>query len=121
MLRIAIKMLTGDRAKYSGLILGIAFNAFLVTFAASFFAGFMTRGFALISEHAGTDVWVMDLAVDSAVKTINMPDSVLYRVRNVKGVQYAQTLAIGNVNARFPNGRFQNFKRQTGMRAHSNR
>ena len=45
MLRVALKMLLGDRAKYVGLLFGIAFTSFLVTFAASYFCGFMTRGF----------------------------------------------------------------------------
>lgn len=109
MLHIAIKMLMGDRPKYVGLLMGIAFTAFLVTFAASYFAGFMTRGFALIAENSEADVWVMDAAVESAELTTNMPDSALARVRNVRGVRFATPLRLGNVNARFPNGRFQNF------------
>ena len=65
MLHVAIKMLVGDRAKYAGLVFGITFTSFLVTFAASYFAGFMTRGFALVSENPTVDVWVMDPAVRS--------------------------------------------------------
>lgn len=110
MLHIALQMLMGDRAKYTGLLLGISFTAFLVTFAASYFTGFMTRGFALITENPATDVWVMDPAVESVERTINMPDSILYRVRDVDGVRYAEPLAMGTVDARFPNGRFQSFQ-----------
>jgi len=107
---IALKMLMGDRAKYLGLLLGITFTAFLVTFAMSYFAGFMTRGFALITENSSADVWVMDPAVDSVELTINMSDSALNRVRSVEGVQQAVTLALGDVDARFPNGSFQSFQ-----------
>jgi len=107
---IALRMLVGDRAKYAGLLLGIAFTAFLVTFAASYFAGFMTRGFALIAENGATDVWVMDPAVTSVEQTINLPDSALGRVRGVPGVQYATPLALGSADARLPNGRFQTFQ-----------
>jgi len=110
MLRIALKMIMGDRVKYIGLLLGISFTAFLVTFAASYFAGFMTRGFALIAENGETDVWVMDTAVSSVEQTINLPDSALQRVRSVEGVQYAMPLVLGSVDARFPNGRFQTFQ-----------
>lgn len=99
----------GDRAKYIGLLLGIAFTAFLITFAASYFTGFMTSGFSLIAENTVTDVWVMDPAVDSVEQTINIPDSVLDRVRSVEGVKFATPLALGTINARFPNGRFQTF------------
>lgn len=107
---LALKMLVGDRAKYAGLLLGIAFTAFLVTFAASYFAGFMTRGFALIAENGITDVWVMDPAVTSVEQTVNMPDSALGRVRSVSGVRYATPLALGSADARLPNGRFQPFQ-----------
>ena len=103
-------MLMGDRAKYTGLLVGIAFTAFLVTFAASYFAGFMTLGFSLISENTAADVWVMDPAVDSVEQTINMPDYVLDRVRNVDGVRYATPLTLGKTDARFPTGRFQTFE-----------
>ena len=57
---IALKMLLGDRTKYAGILFGIAFTSFLVTFAASYFGGMMTRSFALIAENPRTDVWVMD-------------------------------------------------------------
>ncbi len=110
MLRLALKMLLGDRTKYSGLLFGITFTSFLVTFAFSYFCGFMTRGFALIAENAAADVWVMDPAVESAEQTTNLPDSVLDRVRSVEGVLSAVPLALSTAEARFPNGRFQPFQ-----------
>lgn len=110
MLRVALKMLIGDRVKYAGLLFGIAFTSFLVTFAASYFAGFMTQGFALITENPGTDVWVMDPAVRSIAPTTNMAASALDRVRSVEGVATAVPLALGTADVRFPNGRFQSFQ-----------
>ena len=110
MLRVALKMLLGDRAKYVGLLFGITFTSFLVTFAGSYFCGFMTRGFALIAENPTADVWVMDPAVESTELTINLPDSALARVRSVDGVLSAVPLALATADARFPNGRFQSFQ-----------
>lgn len=110
MLRIAVKMLTGDRAKYAGLLIGITFTSFLVTFAGSYFTGFMTRGFALISENPEAQVWVMDPAVNSTEHTTNMADSALDRVRSVEGVGWAVPLAVGSADVRFPNGQFQTFQ-----------
>ncbi len=110
MLRIAMKMLLGDRAKYVGLLIGIAFTSFLVTFALSYLCGFMTRGFALVAENPSADVWVMDPAVESTQLTINIPDSALSRVRSVDGVLSAVPLALATADARFPNGRFQSFQ-----------
>jgi putative ABC transport system permease protein len=110
MLRVALKMLTGNRAKYTGLLFGITFTSFLVTFALSYFAGFMTRGFALISENPEADVWVMDPAVNSTEHTTNIPSSVLDQVRSIDGVQSAVPLALGSAEVRFPNGEFQTFQ-----------
>jgi putative ABC transport system permease protein len=110
MFRVALKMLIGDRVKYAGLLFGIAFTSFLVTFAGSYFAGFMTQGFALIAENQRTDVWVMDPAVRSIAPTTNMASSALDRVRSVEGVAAAVPLALGTADVRFPNGRFQSFQ-----------
>ncbi len=88
----------------------IAFTSFLVTFAGSYFAGFMTRGFALIAENPRTDVWVMDPAVSSVEPTTNLPSSALDRVRGVEGVATAVPLVVGTADVRFPNGRFQSFQ-----------
>lgn len=110
LLRVAIKMLVGDRAKYAGLLFGITFTSFLVTFAASYFAGFMTQGFALIAENPEADIWVMDPAVTSVEQTINMPDSALDRVRSVDGVLYAFPMALGTTEARFSGGHFQSLQ-----------
>jgi len=110
MLRIALKMLMADRAKFVGLLFGIAFTSFLVTFAASYFCGFMTRGFSLVSENGAWDVWVMDPAVESVESTINIPDSALTRVRSIEGVRYAVPLSLGSADVRLPNGQFQAFQ-----------
>jgi putative ABC transport system permease protein len=101
------KMLVGDRAKYVGLLFGITFTSFLITFAASYFCGFMTRGFSLVSENPEASVWVMDPAVDSVEQTTNIPQSALYRVRSVKGVSSAVPLVLGSADVKFPNGRSQ--------------
>lgn len=110
MIWVALRMLTGDRVKYGGLVFGIVFTSFLVTFAASYFAGFMTQGFALITENGDADIWVMDPAVGAVDQTSNMPSWALDRVRSVQGVRYAVPMVVGNADARFPNGRVQSFQ-----------
>jgi putative ABC transport system permease protein len=89
MFRIAWKLLAGDPAKYVGLLFGITFTSFLVTFAGSYFCGFMTRGFALIAENPGVDVWVMNPAIESVEQATNIPHSALDRVRSIEGVGFA--------------------------------
>jgi putative ABC transport system permease protein len=70
----------------------------------------MTRGFALIAENSGADVWVMDPAVESTEQVTNIPDSALDRVRSVDGVLSAMPLALATADARLPNGRIQTFQ-----------
>ncbi len=106
MFRVALKMLTGDRVKYIGLVLGTGFTAFLVTFAACYMCGILTSGFALIADNPAADVWVMDPAVASVEPAINLPGSALARVRSVDGVADAMPLATANTEARLPNGAF---------------
>ena len=110
MFRIALKLLAGDKAKYAGLLFGITFTSFLVTFAGSYFCGFMTRGFALIAENPDVDVWVMNPAVESVEQTTNIPLSALDRVRSTEGVRFAAPLAIGSGEVIYPSGRFQPFQ-----------
>jgi putative ABC transport system permease protein len=96
--------------QYAGLLFGITFTSFLVTFAASYFGGMMTRSFALIAENPKADVWVMDAAMVAVDRPINLPTSALNRVRSVEGVQSAVPLAVAQADARFPNGRFQSLQ-----------
>jgi hypothetical protein len=110
MIFIALKMLLGDRTKYAGLLFGISFTSFLVTFAASYFGGMMTRSFALIAENPAVDVWVTDPAVVAIDRPINLPTSALGRVSSVEGVRSAVPLAVASADARFPNGQFQSFQ-----------
>ncbi len=108
--RIAFKMLVGDVGKFGGLLAGIAFASFLAAFASCYFAGFMTRSFALVAEHPGDGVWVMDPTTVSAEQFANMPASARDRVGSVAGVERTERMAIGTVDARLPDGRLQPFQ-----------
>jgi len=105
--RIGLSMLMGDPVKYFGLILGVAFTAFLGTFAASYACGIATRSFALIDENPWAEVWVTDPAVASVEQTQAMSDSALRRVRSVDGVSWAVPLCVGSETLEFADGRFQ--------------
>ena len=106
MIRVALRMLVGDIGKFAGLVAGIAFASFLSCFAACYFAGFMTRSFALVAEQPG-DIWVMDRNTASPDQFANLTASARDRVRSVEGVADANVLALGTADARFPDGRLQ--------------
>jgi putative ABC transport system permease protein len=104
---VALRMLMGDKAKYIGIILGIAFASLLITFQASIFVGLMTRTFGFVSDTAQPDIWVMDPKVQFIDDLKPMQDTMLYRVRGVEGVEWAVPLYKGLLRARLDNGNFQ--------------
>lgn len=106
MIRVALQMLVADLGKFGGLVAGIAFASFLSCFAACYFAGFMTRSFALVAEQPG-DVWVMARATASPDQFANLSASARDRVRSVAGVADANALALGIADVRYPDGRLQ--------------
>ena len=58
---IALRMLTGDRAKYLGLIFAIAFSTFLLENQTSIFSGILQRTGSQIADVTDAEIWVMDL------------------------------------------------------------
>ena len=103
---VALRMLTGDRAKYLGLIFAIAFSTFLLENQTSIFAGIMSRTGSQIADVTDADVWVMDPATRYFEETKALKDTDLLRVRGVPGVDYAVRLFKGQPVARTPAGRF---------------
>ena len=76
---IALKMLTGDRAKYLGLIFAIAFCTFLLENQTSIFGGILRRTGSQILDVTDADIWVMDPKVQFIDEHIDHPDRVLLR------------------------------------------
>jgi putative ABC transport system permease protein len=103
---VALRMLTGDRAKYLGLIFAIAFSTFLLENQTSIFAGIMARTGSQIADVTDADVWVMDPATKYFEETKALKDTDLYRVRGVGEVAYAVRMFKGQPVARTPAGIF---------------
>src|SRR5688572_14069466 len=57
---VALKMLTGDRAKYLGIIFGVAFASLLMAHQVSIFVGIMRRTANQILDVHDAQIWVMD-------------------------------------------------------------
>jgi len=103
---VALKMLTGDRAKYLGLIFTIAFCTFLLENQTSIFAGILKRTGSQIADVTDADIWVMDPKTEYFEQTKALKDTDLTRVRGVDGVQWAVKLFKGSPVARTLNGKF---------------
>ena len=104
---VALKMLTGDRAKYLGLIFAVAFSSFLIAHQASIFAGIMDRTRSQIKDVTDADIWVMDRNTQYFDEVNALTDNDLYRVRGVSGVKWAVPLFKGNPRAKAPDGKFR--------------
>lgn len=104
---VAVRMLTGDRAKYLGLIFAIAFSSFLIAQQISIFAGLLNRMRSQILDVTDGEVWVMDPATQYIDEVYALRDVALYRVRDVPGVRWAVPLFKGQPVARALNGRFR--------------
>lgn len=97
---IALKMLTGDKAKFCGIVLGLTFAALLITQQGSIFCGIMCRTAGQIHDITGADLWVMDPNVRFIDDVKPMLENNLYRVRGVLGVEWAVPLYKGNARAK---------------------
>ncbi|WP_291299088.1 ABC transporter permease [Elioraea sp.] len=104
---IAWRMLTGDRAKYLGLVFGVAFAVMLMTQQASIFVGLMLRTAAQVIDVTDADLWVMDPRIIYVDETEPLPESALWRVRSVPGVEWAAPFFKALSVARAPDGRLQ--------------
>lgn len=103
---VALRMLTGDRAKYFGLVFAIAFCTFLLENQTSIFANIMRRTASQILDVTDAEVWVMDPQTEYWEQTKPLKDTDLTRVRGVPGVEWAVRLFKGTPVARTLNGKF---------------
>jgi putative ABC transport system permease protein len=104
MLGIALRMLSGDRAKYFSLIFGVAFATLLMSQQVSIFIGLMTRTANQVLEVRDADIWVMDPRVRYVDEVEPLRDVELDRVRGVEGVAWAAPLYKGLVILRTREG-----------------
>ena len=104
---VAWQMLTGDRAKYLGLIFAIAFSTFLMSHQLSIFTGIMDRTTSQIRDVRDAGIWVMDPATQYMDEVKSLTDQDLFRVRGVAGVEWAVPLYKGLSRAKGPDGRFR--------------
>jgi putative ABC transport system permease protein len=106
MLRLALKMLYGDRAKYAMLVGGLTFCALLMVQQSSVFCGLMLLTVGTL-KNIEVPVWVADAKVEQVNETVGLRDIEVARVRSVPGVEWAVPLYWGIIQARMPGGAFQ--------------
>ena len=106
MLRLALKMLFGDHAKYLMLISGITFSTMLMAQGAALFCGIMSWTFASITNMRA-EIWVADPKVEQVNDTKPLRDTDVNRVRTVADVAWAAPLFTSTIQARLFDGSFK--------------
>lgn len=101
---IALKMLFYDRAKYLGLVLGVAFSTLLINQQVGIFLGLIARAGAIVSDVPEANIWVMDRGVKNLDTIFPLRDTELGRVRGVPGVEWAVPLFKANATVRTAKG-----------------
>ena len=104
---VAIRMLTGDRVKFFGLVFGVAFSTLLITQQLTIFVNLLMRGASAVYDVPTANIWVMDAVGRTPDVTLPMPATALDRVRGVPGVAYAAPLLRANATIRTPEGHIE--------------
>ncbi len=104
---VAWQMLTGDRAKYLGMIFAIAFSTFLMSHQVSIFCGLMNRTRSQIVDVKDAGIWVMDAKTQYLDEVKALTDQDLFRIRGVEGVEWAVPLFKGTSRAKGADGKFR--------------
>lgn len=101
---VAIRMLTGDRVKFIGLVFRRrVFDAFDHAAAQPFFRE-LAHARRCCSPVSTANVWVIEPATRTADVIYPMPITALDRVRSVSGVAFASPLLRSNASIRTPEG-----------------
>ncbi len=101
---VAIRMLTGDRVKFLGLVFGIAFSTLLITQQLTIFVNLLMRGASAVYDVPTANIWVMDPVGRTSDVTLPMPSTALDKVRGVPGVAYAVPMLRSGATIRTPEG-----------------
>jgi len=90
-IRIALRMLTADRGRFIGLVLGVAFAALLITQQMGIFLGLLGRAGAAIRDVPQAQLWIMDPSIGAIdLDDVRpMPSTAAQRVAGVDGVAWS--------------------------------
>jgi putative ABC transport system permease protein len=104
---VALRILTGDRAKYLGLIFAIAFSTFLIAQQSSLFVVVINRTRSFIVDVTDANIWVMAPATRYIDEVYALKDNDVERVRSVPGVSWAVPFYKGSARVLAPDGKFR--------------
>jgi hypothetical protein len=101
MIRLALKMLFGDRGRYLLLVSGLTFSTLLMTQFPSVFCGLMTWTYANMFN-SRAHLWVMDPKAEQSLDSKPLRDTDVNRVRSVaRAVGYLKGDTSGSIPMAF--------------------
>lgn len=106
MLRLALKMLFGDTAKYLMLVAGLAVATFLMAQQTAVFCGLMNWTKSTL-KNVPAPIWVVEEKVEQVNETNPLLDTDVARVRSVNSVAWAAPIYSGIQRVRLENGNFK--------------
>ncbi len=104
MIRLALKLIFGERLKFYGLVASLTFAALLIVLLTSIYFGVL-ESFFNVAYASGVPVWVMDKRTESFDRPISMPDHVLNTVRSTPGVKWAAPYLLADITVKQDNGK----------------
>lgn len=106
MLRLALKMLFGDTAKYLMLVAGLFVATFLMAQQTAVFFGLM-RWTTSTLKNVPAPIWIVEAKVQQVNETNPMRDTDVSLVRSVDSVDWAMPIYSGIQRVRMPDGSFK--------------
>lgn len=103
MVDLAVKSLLHDKLRFLITVSGVAFAVTLVFVQVGLFLGLMDNA-SLTIEHLDADLWVTSHNTANIDFAHTFPETYLYRVRSVPGVERADNLIVWFMNVSLPNG-----------------
>lgn len=108
MILYALKMITGDKLKFIGIVLGLTCATFIITQQSAIFVGLMQRTFGFITDTPQPDIWVVDASTEQIDDIKPLKSTQLFNVRGISGVEWAVPLFKGELKLRTQEGVYQN-------------
>lgn len=89
MIKLAIKMLIGNKASCLGVIFGIFLATLLISQQSAIFLGLISRSYRIADDIPYPNVWVIDPVTQSDHKARGMPDGYLDIIRSIDQIEWA--------------------------------
>ena len=107
MLKLAIKMLIGNKASCIGVIFGVFLATLLISQQSAIFLGLVSRSYRLVSERPAPNIWVIDPATQSDLQIRGLPEGYLAVIRSIPKIEWAYPLNIIDIPMTTQSGNFQ--------------